>query len=174
MIKHPELLFDTQTLLESICPKTLLLVGHSIENVADEYLDKCNSILQDCEITRCAADTGLQDPIFSQRYELTIIADLLEKGVEFENKLHPEQLLSRIRNLCSPQIILTIQSELIKPNNNDLLAIGLAKYAEYQDENSSESTAYLYQYNIDTYKKTPDWFNSKNWANPELWDKYFW
>tara|TARA_B100000530_G_C15906141_1_gene467418 strand:- start:239 stop:688 length:450 start_codon:yes stop_codon:yes gene_type:complete len=29
----------------------------------------------------------------------------------------------------------------------------------------------VYVYNISNYKKTPDWLNSENWANPELWEK---
>ena len=29
----------------------------------------------------------------------------------------------------------------------------------------------FYIYNISSYKKSPDWLNSYNWANPELWDK---
>ena len=29
----------------------------------------------------------------------------------------------------------------------------------------------VYVYNISNYKKTPDWLNNKNWANPELWEK---
>ncbi len=30
---------------------------------------------------------------------------------------------------------------------------------------------YFYVYNISNYKKTPDWLNNENWANPELWEK---
>ena len=29
----------------------------------------------------------------------------------------------------------------------------------------------FYIYNISSYKKSPDWLNSDNWANPELWEK---
>ena len=29
----------------------------------------------------------------------------------------------------------------------------------------------VYVYNISNYKKTPDWLNNENWANPELWEK---
>ncbi|WP_404840873.1 DUF6231 family protein [Alkalilimnicola ehrlichii] len=25
-----------------------------------------------------------------------------------------------------------------------------------------------------TYKTTPDWLNSRNWAHPELFDKFRW
>ena len=32
----------------------------------------------------------------------------------------------------------------------------------------------VYQFDIHDYKQTPDWLNPRNWANPELWDKYRW
>lgn len=32
----------------------------------------------------------------------------------------------------------------------------------------------FYGFDISDYKRTPDWLNSKYWANPRLWDKYRW
>ncbi|WP_322520450.1 DUF6231 family protein [Guyparkeria halophila] len=32
----------------------------------------------------------------------------------------------------------------------------------------------IYLFDIETYKRTPDWLNARHWANPELWDKYRW
>lgn len=32
----------------------------------------------------------------------------------------------------------------------------------------------LYLFDIETYKDTPDWLNPRNWANPDMWDKYRW
>ena len=32
----------------------------------------------------------------------------------------------------------------------------------------------LYLFDIETYKDTPDWLSPRNWANPELWDKFRW
>ncbi|MFP4252452.1 MAG: DUF6231 family protein [Guyparkeria sp.] len=32
----------------------------------------------------------------------------------------------------------------------------------------------MYLFDIETYKRTPDWLNARNWANPELWGKYRW
>ena len=30
---------------------------------------------------------------------------------------------------------------------------------------------FFYKYNISNYKSVPDWLNSDNWANPQLWEK---
>jgi len=32
----------------------------------------------------------------------------------------------------------------------------------------------VYLFDIETYKRTPDWLNARHWANPELWGKYRW
>ncbi len=32
----------------------------------------------------------------------------------------------------------------------------------------------VYLFDIETYKRTPDWLNARNWANPEMWDKHRW
>ena len=29
----------------------------------------------------------------------------------------------------------------------------------------------VFIYDISEYKDNPDWLNSENWANPDLWDK---
>lgn len=37
--------------------------------------------------------------------------------------------------------------------------------------NTSNDKAVIFIYDISKYKETPDWLNSDNWANPELWEK---
>jgi len=32
----------------------------------------------------------------------------------------------------------------------------------------------IYLFDIETYKRTPDWLNARHWANPELWGKFRW
>ena len=36
---------------------------------------------------------------------------------------------------------------------------------------SSNNKVQIFIYDISEYKDNPDWLNSKNWANPELWEK---
>jgi hypothetical protein len=31
-----------------------------------------------------------------------------------------------------------------------------------------------YGFDIDRYKRTPDWLNARHWANPELWGRFRW
>ena len=32
----------------------------------------------------------------------------------------------------------------------------------------------LNHFSLETYKKTPNWLNSRFWANPQLWNKFRW
>lgn len=51
---------------------------------------------------------------------------------------------------------------------NDLIALGMERAGVCGE---SGQPLHLYKFDIHTYKTTPDWFNSKYWAHPELWDK---
>ena len=37
--------------------------------------------------------------------------------------------------------------------------------------NTTNDKAIIFIYDISKYKEKPDWLNSDNWANPELWEK---
>ena len=52
--------------------------------------------------------------------------------------------------------------------NNELLGLGLSVVNQYEYE---QGLMVLYKYDIATYKKTPEWLNADNWANPQFWDK---
>lgn len=77
---------------------------------------------------------------------------------------------------------------IILNHPNHIIIINKIKNSEYLDNqmhkllislgfNLFSQTNYdnifflFYTYNIGSYKKTPDWLNSDNWANPDLWEK---
>ena len=39
---------------------------------------------------------------------------------------------------------------------------------------AAEGNDPVYVFDINDYKETPDWLSPRNWANPEMWDKYRW
>lgn len=51
----------------------------------------------------------------------------------------------------------------------DFLALGMERVNVYAERGRP---VHLYRFDLRTYKQTPDWFNSKYWAHPELWDKF--
>ncbi len=162
-----EIIFDAIALLETVCPEKTLIVGTSLFNVADQYHEHCNVIQKHNVLTRIPATTEINDATLMQRYDLAIIGEILEGS----DKLHAEQLIGRLRDLCSPRIILVAKLSDSEWFENELLGFGLSRYAHYE---INDDHYILYQYNINSYKRTPDWFNPKSWANPELWNKFWW
>ena len=53
----------------------------------------------------------------------------------------------------------------------ELRALGLRLIKRYTYQGKP---LHLYQFDIIDYKTTPDWLNSRHWANPEMWDKARW
>ncbi len=168
-MKYPnELIFDATSLLETVCPESILIIGESIHNIADNYQEQCKLIQKKCDITQLKASTKVNNAAFSQRYDLAIVSNC----IELDNKTQTEQLIGRLRDLCAPKIILLGNLKLSSWKENDLLGFGLSKLSTNEDNKSSDFI--LYQYNIESYKRTPDWFNPKHWANPQLWNKFWW
>lgn len=162
-----EILSDTATLLETICPEEILLVGSAIQQIADSYQEQCNLINKTCNITHIDSQTPLTDPAFTQRFDLAITSEI----IELENKQHAELILGRLRDLCAPKIIILAKLKNSLWEENELYGYGFSKYIQ---QNFIDHNVNIYYYNIDSYKRTPDWFNPKNWANPELWNKFWW
>ena len=50
----------------------------------------------------------------------------------------------------------------------ELMSLGYNLIAKSKESNSF---LYIYAYNISKYKILPEWLNSDNWANPDLWEK---
>jgi len=162
-----EIIFDATALLETVCPEKILIVGESIFGITDQYHEQCQLIQKKCDINKIPISTTIDNNAFNQRYDLAIVSETIESV----SKQSSEQLIGRLRDLCSPRIILIAELSGSLWQENELLGFGLNKQAEY---NISEKTFIIYQYNIDSYKKTPDWFNPKHWANPQLWNKFWW
>ena len=162
-----DILSDTATLLETICPEQILLVGSAIQQIASPYQKQCKVINKTCDITHIDSSTPLTDPAFIQRYDLAIASEIIES----DNKQHAEHILGRLRDLCAPRIIVLAKLKGSLWEENELFGYGFNKYTQ---QKFIEYDVDIYQHNIDSYKRTPDWFNPKNWANPELWNKFWW
>jgi hypothetical protein len=52
--------------------------------------------------------------------------------------------------------------------HHDLSALGFQLHARCGERET------LYRFSLADYKATPDWLNSRNWANPRLWGKNRW
>ncbi|GAA6131924.1 DUF6231 family protein [Halopseudomonas sabulinigri] len=112
----------------------------------------------------------LQPAVANQRYDLAIIADQLEHlpqrtGIE---------LLAGLRNLSASRLAVLV--DLVQAadwQENDFFALALQRRASFKGTGDNRTLS-LYTYDLADYKQVPDWLNSKYWANPEMFDKYWW
>lgn len=182
-----EIIFDAIEIVETICPKRILIIGESLQNIASDYQQQCTIINSPCDITTINVSTTLTHPAYAKRYDLAIVGETIETN----EKIKSEHIFSKLRDLCTPKII--VLGDLTNSNwsKNELFGFGFIQHAAYKTSNSQYALQQqedlqskleknqpkelgLYHYNIDSYKKTPEWFNPKNWANPELWNKFWW
>ena len=57
-----------------------------------------------------------------------------------------------------------------KRNETDYIKLLISYgYKYHKIHNNNKIKVFIYD--ISEYKDNPDWLNSENWANPELWDK---
>lgn len=167
-MKYPkELFFDATTLLETVCPEKILIIGNSLAELTDEYKKQCQLIKKNCDINQVSYSVNISDTIFLQRYDIAIVGEIIES----DDRKKTEQIIGRLRDLCSPRIIIFADLNNSQWQENDLFGFGFNKYNHYEIDDAQFA---LYQHNIDSYKRTPDWFNPKNWANPQLWNKFWW
>ena len=67
-------------------------------------------------------------------------------------------------------MLLITNDDKFKRNNTKYLNMFFGYGYKYFGP-SSNSKVQVFIYDISEYKDNPDWLNSKNWANPELWEK---
>lgn len=140
-------------------PESILLVG----NLAAESVD-------------CPQDTRLQQlttPLTQQQLtemkpvDLAVISDLTETlSVDAG-----QQWLGILRNVYAPHILLISHAASAKDKGwqlRDFLAMGLKRYA------GTAEGFQLFSYAIENYQPKKEWLNSRFWANPENFDKYWW
>ncbi len=171
-----ESIFDLETLLDNCAPDRILIVGDQQQLVGKDYEQQRQLIHKPCDVVRINNDITLDHPALKDRYDLAIVTETLESLSQTTS----QQLLGRLRDLCSPRLAVIVNLNHCDWQAHDLLAFGLIRINQYpaKDEptvsDRSDKPVVIYHYNIDSYKKTPDWFNAKNWANPDLWNKFWW
>jgi len=165
-------IFDIETLLTASQPRSILAVGPAAVDPLQEYLKQREFLKEPCHVTE-VRDPAQGLPAEIGRHDAGVIVGALEKIP----KVAGLQLLARMRDLLTKQFCVVVsiseQSDAQEGNwqPNEFLGLGLSVVNQYDFE---QGPFLVLKYDIATYKKTPDWLNANNWANPELWDKYRW
>ena len=154
---------DLQTLLETVQPASVLLIDPHPQGLPQTYLDAHPN----CRVTR------LQDEVWAQmqalgRFDLGVVANTLE----YLDRKTAGMVLARLRDVNTARFVALLPLGRAWPGlsayweEGDLLAYGMSVMARYRVD---DKPSRLYHYAIQSYKTTPDWFNSRNWAHPERW-----
>lgn len=167
-INYPkEIWFDVETLLSVAQPSSVTLVGRFPTQFLQDYLAQRSLLGSPCTIQQLSTQDVHAELAAAARADLAIVAGC----IEHMDKSTATQLIGRIRDVASGQFCLCISLTDSDWTRNELFALGLKQVATYT---MNEQLFALYKYNLADYKKTPDWLNSDNWANPEMWGKYWW
>lgn len=81
-----------------------------------------------------------------------------------------DQLLAGLRDLYARRILLRLDPNSGCWDHQRVMAFGFQRLFTLTHE---PHTTY-YGFDLGNYKVTPDWLNPKNWANPEMFDRYRW
>jgi len=107
---------------------------------------------------------------FAKRYELAVIILSNDSAID-------TQIIQRCRDLFAKHC-LVVQNLSEPATGVDVVSFGFSRLHEQpivENDQDHHATNYqVWQFNLFDYKHLPDWFNSKFWANPELWNKFRW
>jgi len=155
-------------------PNRLLCIGRGTSDALHDYLTshpRCHTVHIDLNESDIHTDL---DRLSDQGiFDFTIISDTLE----YLQTTAGERLLARLRDIHSKKILLVIpmgsqwKHHVSHWRETDLLALGFIVKARFTIDNKP---VHVYTFDIDSYKTTPDWLNNKYWANPEMWNKFWW
>lgn len=172
LMSYPaDVFFDIETLVNVAQADNILLLGDIEADFLNDYKQQKSVLNHDVSITHIRAKDIDQLWQLEQRFDVAIAVDLFEHL----SKVKGQQTLSRLRDVLSPQycICLPLSKQVSKDqwHLTDLFSFALSKVSSYDAKPNHYG---LFKYNIKDYKKTPDWLNADNWANPNMWGKYWW
>jgi len=166
-----EVFFDIETLLNVAQPQRILLLSDSNADFLNNYIEQKRVLNQECTVTQLKSSQIMSVLKLEQRFDVAIALDWFEHL----DKSSGQQTLSRLRDIMSSQYCICLPMTKSQDENGwhltDLFSFALSKVANYS---ANKQYFGLFKYNIHDYKKTPDWLNSDNWANPNMWGKYWW
>ena len=72
-------------------------------------------------------------------------------------------------NMLNNTLLLIINNNDLKTNDTHYKKLLISYGYKHQKVNDNKIKVFIYD--ISEYKDNPDWLNSENWANPDLWEK---
>lgn len=166
-----DIFFDIETLINVAQPQRILLLGDCDGSFLDDYIEQRAILNQHCSVTQLLPEQLDEFKALKQTFDVAIAINWFEHF----DKRTGEQVLAKLRDVLSSQYCICLPMQAEVGDNGwhltDLFSFALSKVASYQVNDLEYG---LFKYNINDYKKTPDWLNADNWSNPKMWGKYWW
>ncbi|WP_095077412.1 MULTISPECIES: DUF6231 family protein [unclassified Pseudomonas] len=149
-------------LLDRYAPQRLLLIGASDFPALQAF----RQAHPETQIAQ-AAPGVLPPELAAQRFDLALALDCLEHLPKRDGL----NLLGGIRNLNASRIAVLADLNACGWQETDFYSLALQASERFQ---RNEQVLTLFTYDLLDYKQVPDWLNSRFWANPENFGKYWW
>ncbi len=149
-------------LLDRYAPARLLLIGASEFPALAAFKDAH----PDTRVAH-AAPGALPADLAAQRFDLALVVDCLEHLPKRDGL----NLLGGIRNLNASRIAVLADLSASGWQETDFYSLALQASERFARD---EQVLTLFTYDLLDYKQVPDWLNSRFWANPENFGKYWW
>jgi hypothetical protein len=152
---------DLATLLEVARPTSILLIDPNPVGLPIQ------AVPPHTQVTHLTGDI-LEQLKSLERFDLGIVANTLEH----RDRKTAGIVLARLRDLHARRFVALAPIGLAWESHTsyweiaDFLGYGMTLMAQYQID---AKPLHLYHYAIESYKTTPEWFNSRHWAHPERW-----
>lgn len=152
---------DLKTLMEVARPASVLLLDPNPEGLPAEALPPA------CQVIRLEGNSPAQ-LLELGRFDLGVVANTLE----YLDRKTAGILVARLRDIHTRRFVVLApigqgwEGQASYWETTDFLGYGMTLLARYQVDGKP---LHLYHYAIESYKTTPEWFNSKYWAHPERW-----
>lgn len=163
---------DVRALVAALQPARCLAVGDEAAGIL------AHGNAPGCHLRAVPDGAALATLPMTEHFDFALVAGVLEHMAHRDG----EVMLQKLRDLYTARFLLAIPvaaegvaGDRAEPagdwSRNELLAFGLVQIGIYDEAGGHIG---LFSFDIDRYKHTPDWLNARNWANPELWDRYRW
>jgi hypothetical protein len=157
---------DLGELLAAADPANILAIGQRAGDVFRRYVAQhpaCD--LQQLDREDCIRNLGVVG-----RFDVIFVGGVLEHLT----KQKAAELIARLRDMHTKRLYLLVPmgtmwlAHASHWEQNDLIAFGMELVNVYAENGWP---FHLYKFDLHSYKGVPEWFNNRNWAHPELWDK---
>lgn len=145
--------------------------GESVLLIGDQLEDLCQKLQSSCENIECEAvpekTVVAASQYRSKSWSLVIYAH--RSAVSRDKK--GSSIVAFARDLIGQRVLHVVINRDAQPNCwllADSLALG---FSWLENHSAEEITTSVYEFSIQNYKLQPDWLNSGNWANPQMWDR---